>query len=132
MSYATILDLRTKLLKNSTLTGYVPSNNIQLGWLREDAEFPTITITQAGGTDVGQLGYNPAPGGSKLAKETVSYQLDLYSKTSVKNILDMYDTLKGIMISSSYEKISDVDMYEPDLKAHRKITIWRKIYYHED
>ena len=132
MSYSTLLDLRNSLVGNSSLTALVPSSDIQVGWKRELANFPCIIISQAAGTDNGYLGYSTSSSGNKVAKENVSYQIDIYSRNSIKEILDIEDVLRKILLNNGYRKTSDNDAYNSDYQAYRKITIWSSIAFHND
>ena len=125
-------DLYDSLCTNSNLTAIVPSNNIKIGWQNEISSFPTITIFQIGGTSKGQLGYNTAAVGSGLVKESFGPQIEIYSRTSTLQNYQILDELNDIMISSGYEKLSDLDIYDDTLGAHRKITRWNKLILNED
>ena len=132
MSYATELEIRNLLIGFSTLTALVSSSNIKIGWSSTLDSFPAVTISQAAGTDTGQLGYGTSPSGSRVGVEEVSYQLDIYSRTSWKETLDIEDAIKKVLLKNGYSKTSSNDMWEPDIKAFRKITMWRKVSYHND
>ena len=132
MSYATELEIRNLLINFIPLTALVSSSNIKVGWSSSLDSFPTITISQAAGSDVGQLGYATSPSGSRVGVEEVSYQLDIYSRTSWKETLDIEDAIKKVLLKNGYSKTSSNDIWEPDIKAFRKVTMWRKINYHND
>lgn len=132
MSYTTLLELRNALVSSSELTSLVDDEDIQVGWKRELTDFPCIIISQAGGVDYGYLGYSTSPSGSKLSREESYYQIDIYSRTSMKNILDIYGILREILIKLGYRKTADNDAFEIEYNAFRKITTWRKVTFHND
>lgn len=132
MSYDVLLELRNALISSSDLTNLVSSSNIQVGWKRELTDFPCIIISQSGGVDYGYLGYNTSADGSKLGREEATYQIDIYSRTSMKNILDIFEALRGVLLALGYRKTGDTDAFESEYDAYRKITTWKKIAFHDD
>jgi hypothetical protein len=127
MSYQILKDLYDAIKGDSSITALVTAGNIKVGWQNEFATYPAISIIQVGGNAVGRLGYKHASG---QIDENYGTQIEIYSQKSLKENYDILDPLSKTMISANYEKLSDVDMWDDDLSAHRKITRWnkRKIY----
>jgi len=132
MSLAVIKDIRDSLIQNSDLTNLVTSENIQVGWKRELQDFPCIIITQSSGVDTGYLGYSTSPSGSRTSKEQTSFQIDIYSRKSLKETYDILDVMKKILKKKGYSKTSDNDTWVEDYKAYRKITTWRYVYVYDE
>ncbi len=109
----------------TTLNGYTSLTSvaeISVGWKSEDLTFPCINIVQAGGSQTGMLGYSS----DNKVREEDQFQFNIYSRTSLLQTYELNDTLAGVMISSGYHKITDVDMFDDDLDAHRKTTRWAR------
>ena len=132
MSYNALKECRDALISDSTLTSLVPASNINVGWLKTDASFPCITITQAAGTDIGQLGRNSASSGSKLDREIILLQLNIYSRDSISNVYKIRDAIKKVMMSQSYTQTVDRDGWEEPIKSYSKTTVWQKIILNAD
>jgi len=125
MSYQLLKDLYDNIIGNTNISAMVAPTNVKVGWQNEIAAYPCITIMQAGGNSVGMLGFNRTVSGQ--IKENFGVQLDIYSRTSIKENYDILEVLINTMISSGYEKLSDVDFWDDDLNANRKMTRWNKI-----
>jgi len=117
MTYTKIKNLYDTLNSNSSLTSLT---DINVGWKTEDISYPSLNIIQAGGSQTGLLGYNTG----NLIDETFTVQINIYSRNSLMEAYNILDVLDEIMISSGYQKTSDIDMYEDELDAHRKTTRW--------
>lgn len=124
-SYDQIKALRELLINDATITSYVNANDITVGWSRELANFPCITISNAGGTSQGYIGNGSASDGNRVAKETLIIQIDIISRTNVKNTYDIADAISEVLLANGYTKSSDNDMYIDDFEAYRKVMIWR-------
>jgi len=123
MTYTEMKNVYDSLCTNTALTNVVPSTSIRIGVLSdEDPTFPAISIRQAGGRQVGRLGH----GSSGETMEDTTLQIDVYSRTSVMQAYQIVDLLDNIMISSTYRKDSDLDIWEDEFQAHRKATRWSK------
>lgn len=121
MTTQLMTNLYDNLTNNSSLTSIVSADDIDIGWQTEDINYPSISITQAGGGAIGQLGYKD----KNRTLEDFVVQIDIYSDTSAKKTYNICDEIENILVSSNYEKTADSDMWEPDLNAHRKTTQWR-------
>jgi len=129
MSYLATLSIRNILIASSALTSQVSTSNIKSGWPKELDSFPSILISQSSGTDTGFLGYRV--GG--LRREEVSIQVDIFSRDTRKEVLDIGDTIVPIIISSmSAKKTSDTDMYDTSLNVYRKTQIYSFTMEHDD
>ena len=132
MSYTVTKNIRDYLVASSAVTTYVSASNIRVGWPDVPDSFPCIIIEQAGGEDYGHLGYNTSSVGSRVRRETSIIQIDIYSTTSRKEILDIADAIVPVMISGGCRKTSDIDTYNDDLEAHRKIQTYMLYHVHDD
>jgi len=121
MSADIMTDFRGYFLSSSALTALVSSNRIRVGWSKVEDAFPCVILHQSYGGDIGYIGYNMAIAGSKVRKELATLQIDIYSKTSMKNVYDIADVIVPIMISGGCRKTGDIDMYLDDLGVYRKI-----------
>lgn len=116
MTYTKLKNIYDTLNNHSSLS----STELNIGWNLEDITYPCINIIQAGGSELGRLGYQS---GNDI-QERFTIQLDIYSRKSMMEAYQIYDVLNNIMISSGYEKTSDSDMYDNELNTHRKVTRW--------
>jgi len=132
MSVDVTQDFRGYLISSSSLTSLVPSADIRVGWSTMVDNFPCVIIQQSAGTDVGYLGYNQATAGTKVRRELVSLQIDIYSQTSKHNVDSIADVIVPIMISGGCRKVSDTDMFHDDLGTHRKTQIYSVTRFHDD
>jgi len=132
MSLDTTRLIRGYLVSTSAITILVPSSDIKVGWVRTADQFPCITINQAGGMDVGYLGYNTSSAGSHLREETSRIQLDIYSKNSRLETFQIADEIVPVMISGGCRKESDIDDYNDESGLYRKIQIYSIIKHYDD
>lgn len=129
MSYNSMKDLYDTLYTDTDLNSKCPSGNIRVGWKRDDEEFPSISLIQQGGSEVGLLGYSKSSGN---VAELFGVQINIYSRENTLETYDIYEKLRPIMISGGYEKTADVDDWNNDLSAHVKITRWNLNNYYEE
>lgn len=120
MSASVITDFRGYFISSSALTTLVPVKDIRIGWSTEKDTFPCVILQQSDGSDIGLLGYNQSPAGTKVRKEIVTLQIDVYSRSNMKNVYDIFDVIVPIMISGSCRKNSDLDMFQEELGIFRK------------
>jgi len=133
MSKLVTKQIRGHLVSSSALSSYVGASDIKVGWDKLPHEFPSIIITQTGGGAYGYLGYKTSPGGSRIRRETVSMQLDIYSTKSRLETLQMEDIITPLLIvSSQARKESDIDTFDDELKAYRKILSYTITQFHDD
>jgi len=123
MSYQMIKDLYDSITGNASITSLVSIDNVKVGWQNELANYPSIVILQGGGNSTGRLGYHYISG---QIDENFSPDIEIYSQKSLKENYDILDQLSKVMISANYEKLSDNDMWDDTLSAHRKVTRWNK------
>ena len=129
MSYTAILNVRNYLISSSAVTSKVGTSSIMAGWPKELDKFPSILLSQSAGTDFGFLGYKE--GG--LRREDVSIQVDIFSKETRKEVLDIGDAIVPVIISSmSARKTGDVDMYDNELNVYRKMQTYSFLIEHDD
>jgi len=129
MSLEADIELRNLLISDDELTSKVKPENIIVGWTKAPTEYPCIVIVQTGGEDIGMLGYGTAAEGSKPWRERITWQINIYSTNSRKETLEIADRIREILFASDgvYWKTSDVDTYEANLHAYRKIITWTRI-----
>lgn len=123
-SYDQIKALRDLLINDATVISYVNANDITVGWVREVVDFPSIIITNAGGISRGYIGNKNTSSGNRVATETLVIQIDIVSRTSVKNTYDIADAISDVLLANGYSKSSDNDFYVDDFEAYRKVMIW--------
>ncbi len=123
MSLSAITDIRKFLLSSTTITNIVSKNDINIGWIKKEDNFPCITINQATGTDVGYLGYNTAAAGSQMRRETSTVQIDIYGNTRLQT-LQIADAVVPRMISGGCRKDADIDDYLDEYGKYRKIQTY--------
>jgi len=132
MSLNTLKQIRGYMISSSAITSIVSAADIKVGWVRTEDNFPCITINQVGGTDVGYLGYNTSAAGSHLRKENTTYQIDIYSKNSRLQTLQIADLIVPRMISGGCRKDSDIEDFNDDLGIYRKLQTYTKISHFDD
>jgi len=124
--------IRGYLISSSSVTGYVPSRKIKIGWPRELDEFPCIIISQVGGTDLAYLGYGTSDAGSKLREENCSIQIDIYSKNNRLETMQIADEVVKTLISGNCTKESDIESFNDELGLYRKIQTYSYTQFHND
>lgn len=117
----TIRDIQGYLSSSSAITDLVPIRDIKVGWTKTLDTFPCIIITQAGGTDIGDLGYNTAAAGSKIRRETPIIQINICSRVSALETHQIADEVIPVLISGSSRKIGDFDDFNDDYNVNQKI-----------
>jgi len=133
MSLAATKNIRDYLCDDPTITSLVSTSNIRVGWPNELDAFPTILITQSAGMDIGYLGYRTSAAGSRVRREEVNIQIDIFSQTSRRETLQIADAIVPVMIASgAARKISDIDMYDDNLKSYRKMQTYSFTMFHDD
>jgi len=96
-------------------------------------KFPCIIINQVAGSDYGYLGYKTATAGTRIRRESVTFQVDILSRTSRKELYSVADAVVPLfMISGNYRKDSEIDTYDDGLSAYRKIQTYTKTIMHDD
>ena len=132
MSLDVTRKIRGYLVSSSTVTGYVPARKIKAGWPRTLDEFPCIIISQTGGGDYGYLGYGTAEAGSKIRRESVNIQIDIYSKNNRLETIQIADEVVKELISGNCRKQSDNESYNDELGIYRKIQNYSYTQFHDD
>jgi hypothetical protein len=132
MSLDVTRKIRGYLISSSSVTTYVNSSDIKVGWVKTEDSFPCITINQVTGIDYGYLGYGTSAAGSKMRREEVNLQIDIYSKTSRLETLQIADAVVKVLVSGTCRKVSDNEMYDDDLGIYRKIQTYNRIMFHDD
>jgi len=127
MSYEVMKEARDLLVNSSEVTALVSPTNIRVGWSEGEVSMPAIIITEVTESDVGQLGF----GSSKVHKIEATLQFDILSKNSVKETLNVADAVTKTLLSNTYAKVTEVDMWDDLLKAHRRMLRFRKTYFKE-
>ena len=132
MSLVVTKKIRGYLISSDTVTAIVPKSDIKVGWTKITDNFPCIVITQAGGTDQGYLGYKTSPAGSKIRVEESIFQIDIFSKNSRQETLEIADAVVKTLISGGCRKDSDIEMYDDDTKLYRKTQTYFYRKFHDD
>ena len=125
MTIDTLSTLRNNLIADSAVSGLVSSTSIKVGWQGEITTFPSIILYQTGGTDVGYMCYNTQTAGNKLRLETSNITVDVLSRTSMYHTYQIADAIVPVMISGGCRKVQDVDLYDDEMKSHRKVLTFR-------
>lgn len=131
MSYGVIKDTRDLLINSSEVTALVQPANIRVGWSEVQVSMPAVIISEVTETDVGYLGFGTSSEGSRLHRIEATLQIDVLSQNSVKETLQIADAITKVLLLNSYAKITEVDMWDELLKAHRRMLRFRKIYVKE-
>lgn len=124
--------IRGYLISSSSVTSLVPASDIKVSWIKIEDNFPCITINQVSGSDYGYLGYSTMPAGSKLRREEVSFQVDIYSKAGRLETIQIADEIVKVLISGTCRKVSDNEMYDDETNLYRKIQTYSRTYFHDD
>jgi len=124
--------IRNYLISSTSVTNLVPKSDIKMSFTRLEDSFPCIVITQAGGSDIGYLGYRTAAAGSKIRLEEALLQLDIFSKKSRKETLDIADAVVKTLISGGCSKESDIEMYDDETGLYRKTQTYSYKLFHDD
>lgn len=132
MSLDVTRKLRGYLISSSEVTAYVPARKIKAGWPRTLDDFPCIIISQVAGSDYGYLGYGTSTAGSKLRREESSIQIDIYSKNSRLETVQIADEVVKKLISGNCTKQSDNESYNDELGIYRKIQTYTYTCFHND
>ena len=131
MSYNVVLEARNVLVNDADVTSLVSPTNIRVGWSEGQISMPAIIISIVGETDTGYLGFGTAPEGSRIHRVVATLQFDILSKSSVKETLQIDDAMTEALLENGYSKITETDMWDNYLKAHRRIVRFRKTYIKE-
>jgi len=132
MSLIVTSKFRGYLTSSSAITSIVPASDIKVAWVKTSDSFPCITITQVAGSDEGYLGYRSAPAGTKIRKETVSLQLDIYSKSSRLQTYQIGDEVTKVMVSGGCTKQSDIELYNDEVGVYRRTQTYVYFMFHDD
>jgi len=125
MTVDTVSTLRNYLVSTSAVTSLVPAGDIKVGWQDEITSFPSIIIYQIAGTDIGYMAYNTQTAGNKLRLETSNITCDILSRTSMYHAYQIADVIVPVMISGGCRKVQDTDLYDDNMKVHRKVLTFR-------
>jgi len=132
MSLTALTDIRKYIISSSAITSLVPINKVKVGWTKFKDDFPCIILNQTSGTDYGYLGYGTSTAGSKLRREEFNIQIDIMSKTSRLETIQIADEVVKVLISGTCRKESDNDMYDDELGIYRKTQNYSYTKFHED
>jgi len=124
--------LRGYLTSSSAVTTYVPTSDIKVAWVKTEDNFPCITINQVSGNDYGYLGYGTSTAGSKIRREEATIQIDIYSKNSRLETLQIGDEVVKVLISGTCRKESDVESHDDELGIYRKTQTYIHTQFHDD
>lgn len=120
-----IRDLRNALVADADLVAIVSASDVKPGWKQDFKSFPCIIISQAGGNAVGLVGVAKSPVGSRVAKESIIFQIDIYSRKGVRQTLEICKIISKTMLVMGYAKGADRDDWAIELEAYRKTTTWK-------
>ncbi|MBE3094089.1 MAG: hypothetical protein IMZ52_03590 [Actinobacteria bacterium] len=133
MSSSIANEIRGFLCSSTSVLSKVPKGNILFGWPKLVEKFPCIIINQVAGSDMGYLGYKSATKGTRIRKETVTFQVDILSRTSRQDLYSVADAVVPLfMVSGNYRKDSEIDTYDDNLSAFRKIQTFTKSHLIDD
>jgi hypothetical protein len=133
MSLSAATDIRSYLCSSAAVLSVIPKGNIFYGWPKVIDKLPCIIINQVAGNDYGYLGYKAATKGTRIRRETVTFQIDILSRTSRRELYNVADAVVPLfMVSGNYRKDSEVDTYDDNLSAYRKIQTFTKTIFHDD
>ena len=133
MSLQSIREIQGYLSSSSAITNLVPKRDIKVGWPRTIDSFPCIIITQAAGSDTGNLGYKTSAAGSRLRLEQPVISIDIYSRDSMRDVYVIGDNIIPLLIASgACRKDSDNDDYLDDLAVYRRMLMFSFSKYRED
>jgi len=125
MSEQVYSSTRKLLVNDSGVTALVPAGSIYLGFGREKAKYPNISITRVGGSTYGGLGYGTSTAGTKRKRDDVMIQIDIYSRDSMLATTKIGDQVDSCLLAGSgARKLNDNDMYENESNSYRKVQTW--------
>lgn len=120
-----VKDLRIELIADVDLIAIVPASDVKIGWKQEFKSFPCVVISQAGGNAVGLIGVATSSVGSRVAKESIIFQIDIYSRTSRRQTLEICGIISKTMLTMGYAKGADRDDWSTELESYVKTTTWK-------
>lgn len=120
-----VRDLRIKLIADVDLIAIVPASDVKTGWKQEFKSFPCVVISQAGGNAVGLIGVGTGAVGTRNAKESIIFQIDIYSRKNRRQTLEICGILSKIMLAMGYAKGADRDDWSTELESYVKTTTWK-------
>jgi len=133
MSLNALRTIKGHICSSTSVVALLPKASVKVGWPKELDTFPSILITQTGGADIGYLGYGTAAAGSRLRREEITLQIDVFSRDSRRQTLQIADAvMKTLMVSSACRKVSDADMYDDDLNVYRKLQTFSFVEHYDD
>jgi len=125
MSEYSYSSTRKLLTQSSALTAMVPASDIRIGFLKQPDNFPSIALSQIGGSTYGYTGYAKSDAGYKQRRDDRTFQVNIYSRSGMLHLQKVSDqVVLALMSGSGYRKISDNDGYEDGIKSYRKIQTW--------
>ena len=126
MSYSIVKNTRDLLVADSELLNYVSSSDIRAGYSGEITSLPTIIISTVSETDTAHLGYGTAPSGSRLHRIDAVLQIDILTRKSMKEALDIADRITAILMNNGkYSKSGENDFWNDTYKAFHKVLRFR-------
>ena len=128
MSYEVVKEVRDLLISDGTVISLVPASNIRVGWSESRISFPIVVITMVSESDIGYLGFGTSSEGNKLHRQEATIQVDILSRSSIKETLDIGDAITKVLMYNGFSKATEVDIWDNLLKAHRRMLRFRKTY----
>ena len=117
--------LRNELIADTDLIAIVPASDVKVGWKQQFKSFPCVVISQAGGNAVGLIGVGTGAVGTRVAKESIVFQIDIYSRTSRRQTLEICKIISRTMLVMGYAKGADRDDWSTELESYTKTTTWK-------
>ncbi len=128
MSYEVLKGVRDILITDGDVLSLIPASKIRVGWSSTVVDFPLAVISIVSESDTGMLGYGTAEEGEKLHRVEASIQIDVLSRASIKETLDIADAITKALMKNGYSKSTEVDMWDDLLKAHRRMLRFKKTF----
>ena len=128
MSYEVLKSVRDILITDGDVLSLIPASKIRVGWSSTVVDFPLVVISIVSESDIGMLGYGTSEEGEKLHRVEVSIQIDILSRASIKETLDIGDAITRALMKNGYSKSTEVDMWDDLLKAHRRMLRFKRTF----
>ena len=121
-----MIDIRNVLTQDAAVTGQVSASDIRVGFARQVDSFPCITLDKVTGDTYGRLGFKTSDPGSRDRHESITVQLDIYTRSSASHRDTIGDYVIKAMMSgcSGARMLGDIGTYDDGYDAYRDIQTW--------
>jgi len=127
MTLEILKEVRNAYIADPEITAYVSPSKIRVGWQESITAFPSIIISTVTERETGQLGYSY----SKRKTVSTTIQVDIISRKSVQETVEIADKVTDKMLDLGFEKVGDMDTYDTLMKCHRKTLRFSRLKYVE-